>query len=89
MVTGIQGARWYAVEVDGEPGHAGTSPLAGRDAVRAAVAMIGALQELMHDETDEVRFTVGRIEVFPNSPNTVPARVVFSIDFRHPEVAAG
>jgi N-carbamoyl-L-amino-acid hydrolase len=88
VVTGIQGARWYVVEVDGEPGHAGTAPLGGRkDAVRAAVAMIGALQELMHDATDQLRFTVGRIEVFPNSPNTVPARVTFSIDFRHPEAA--
>ena len=88
VVTGIQGARWYVVEVDGEPAHAGTAPLRGRkDAVRAAVAMIAALQELMHDETDVLRFTVGRIEVFPNSPNTVPARVTFSIDFRHPDAA--
>ena len=88
VVTGIQGARWYVVEVAGEPGHAGTAPLRGRkDAVRAAVAMIAALQELMHDETDVLRFTVGRIEVFPNSPNTVPARVTFSIDFRHPDAA--
>jgi beta-ureidopropionase / N-carbamoyl-L-amino-acid hydrolase len=88
VVTGIQGARWCVVEVDGEPAHAGTAPLAGRkDAVRAAVAMIGALQELMHDATDRLRFTVGRIEVFPNSPNTVPARVTFSIDLRHPEAA--
>jgi N-carbamoyl-L-amino-acid hydrolase len=74
------------VEVEGEPGHAGTAPLHGRkDALRAAVAMIAALQELMHDATDRLRFTVGRIEVFPNSPNTVPARVAFSIDFRHPD----
>jgi beta-ureidopropionase / N-carbamoyl-L-amino-acid hydrolase len=88
VVTGIQGARWYVVEVDGEPAHAGTAPLGGRkDAVRAAIAMIAALQELMHDETDVLRFTVGRIEVFPNSPNTVPARVTFSIDFRHPDAA--
>ena len=88
VVTGIQGARWYVVEVDGEPGHAGTAPLGSRkDAVRAAVAMIAALQHLMHDETDVLRFTVGRIEVFPNSPNTVPARVTFSIDFRHPDLA--
>jgi N-carbamoyl-L-amino-acid hydrolase len=41
----------------------------------------------MHDVTDQLRFTVGRIEVWPNSPNTVPARVTFSIDFRHPEAA--
>jgi beta-ureidopropionase / N-carbamoyl-L-amino-acid hydrolase len=88
VITGIQGARWYAVEIDGEPGHAGTAPLGGRkDAVRAAVAMIGALQELMHDATDRLRFTVGRIDVFPNSPNTVPAGVTFSIDLRHPEAA--
>jgi N-carbamoyl-L-amino-acid hydrolase len=88
VVTGIQGARWYTVEVTGEPGHAGTAPLGGRkDALRAAVRMIAALEELMHDPADRLRFTVGRVEVEPNSPNTVPAKVTFSIDFRHPELA--
>ena len=88
VVTGIQGARWYGVEVEGEPGHAGTAPLAGRkDALRATVRMIAALEELMHDPADRLRFTVGRLEVRPNSPNTVPASVTFSIDFRHPELA--
>jgi beta-ureidopropionase / N-carbamoyl-L-amino-acid hydrolase len=88
VVTGIQGARWYVVEVEGEPAHAGTAPLAGRkDAVRAAIRMIAGLEELMHDPDDRLRFTVGRIEVQPNSPNTVPAKVAFSIDFRHPEAA--
>ena len=86
VVTGIQGARWYVVEVTGEPGHAGTAPLRGRrDALRAAVRMIAALEELMHDPQDQLRFTVGRLEVEPNSPNVVPAKVTFSIDFRHPE----
>jgi N-carbamoyl-L-amino-acid hydrolase len=86
VVTGIQGARWYVVEVTGEPGHAGTAPLRGRkDALRAAVRMITALQELMHDPQDQLRFTIGRLQVEPNSPNTVPAKVTFSIDFRHPE----
>ena len=88
VVTGIQGARWYEVLVEGEPGHAGTAPLAGRkDALRAAVRMIAGLEALMHDPADRLRFTVGRLEVLPNSPNTVPASVVFSIDFRHPEAA--
>ena len=32
-----------------------------------------------------LRFTVGRFEVEPNSPNTVPSKVVFSIDLRHPD----
>ncbi|HEX5078244.1 MAG TPA: M20 family metallo-hydrolase [Geminicoccaceae bacterium] len=86
VVSGIQGARWYVVEVEGEPGHAGTAPLRGRkDALCAAVRMIAALQELMHEPQDLLRFTVGRLDVEPNSPNTVPAKVTFSIDFRHPE----
>src|SRR5690606_33276713 len=86
VVTGIQGSRWYTVEVIGEEAHAGTTPLAARkDAFRAAAAMVQALQELMSDPTDTVRFTIGRFEVMPGSPNTVPGRVLFTIDFRHPE----
>ncbi len=86
VVTGIQGARWFDVEVTGETAHAGTTPLAERrDAVQAAIAMVGALNQLMADETDTVRFTVGRFDVTPNTPNSVAAKVSFSIDFRHPD----
>ncbi|MGI9488973.1 MAG: M20 family metallo-hydrolase [Geminicoccaceae bacterium] len=88
VVTGIQGARWYLVRVRGEGAHAGTTSLKVRkDALRSAVCMITALEELMHDGDDQVRFTVGRFDVMPNSPNTVPEEVLFSIDFRHPDEA--
>ena len=87
-VTGIQGSRWFAVEVKGEEAHAGTAPLKLRkDALKAALSMVGALEALMQDPSDTVRFTVGRFEVSPNSPNTVPGRVFFTIDFRHPDPA--
>lgn len=86
VVTGIQGLRWFQVEVCGEEAHAGTTPRSNRrDALAAAVAMVTKLQALMSDEADTVRFTVGRFEVAPNSPNTIPGRVVFTIDFRHPD----
>ncbi|HYE01575.1 MAG TPA: M20 family metallo-hydrolase [Alphaproteobacteria bacterium] len=86
VVTGIQGARWFTVEVFGEEAHAGTTPVANRkDALQAALDMIHALRELMHDPDDVVRCTVGRMEVFPGAPNTVPGRVLFTIDFRHPD----
>ncbi len=86
IVSGIQGLRWFQVEVRGEEAHAGTTPRRIRkDAFVAAMRMVTALQELMYDEADTVRFTIGRFEVTPNSPNTVPSRVLFSIDFRHPE----
>ena len=87
-VTGIQGLYWFTVEVRGEEAHAGTTPLKGRkDALKAAVAMVSALEELMADESDTVRFTVGRFECHPGSPATVPSRALFTIDFRHPDPA--
>lgn len=88
VVTMIQGSRRFTVDVVGEEAHAGTTPLRTRkDALSAAVAIVSALERLMHDETDTVRFTVGRFEVSPGSPNTVPGRVHFTIDFRHPDGA--
>ena len=85
-VTGIQGLYWFTVEVRGEEAHAGTTPLKGRkDALKAAVHMVHALEGLMADETDTVRFTVGRFECHPGSPATVPSRALFTIDFRHPD----
>ncbi len=85
-VTGIQGIYWFTVEVSGDEAHAGTTPLrARRDALKAAVAMVSALEELMADESDTVRFTVGRFECHPGSPATVPGGAFFTIDFRHPD----
>ncbi|MFD2183298.1 M20 family metallo-hydrolase [Rhodoplanes azumiensis] len=88
VVTGIQGKRTFRVTVTGEENHAGTSPRsARRDALVSAVAMVQALQDAMWDAADVVRFTIGRFEVTPNAPSVVPARVVFSIDLRHPDTA--
>ena len=88
IVSGIQGLRWFRIEVTGEEAHAGTTPRRIRkDALVAAIRMVTALQELLYDAADTVRFTVGRFEVAPNSPNTVPGRVLFTIDLRHPEAA--
>ena len=88
VVTGIQGLRWFNVEVFGKTDHAGTTPLALRqDAMRDAVAIIDALAELAHDPSDTTRFTVGRVLVTPNSPNSVPSHVLFSVDLRHPDPA--
>ncbi len=88
VVTGIQGLHWFTVEVFGEEAHAGTTPLKGRkDALKAAVAMIAALEQELADESDTVRFTVGRFECGPGAPSTVPSHVLFTIDLRHPDAA--
>ena len=85
-VTGIQGGSSFEVTVTGMDGHAGTVPLQQRrDAFRSAHAIIDALHKDLADPKDTVRFTVGRFEAHPGSPNTIPGKVIFTIDFRHPD----
>jgi len=49
------------------------------------VRAIVALNALMHDPHDVLRFTVGRVIVEPNTSNSVANRASFTIDFRHPD----
>ena len=88
VVTGIQGSRWFLVDIAGQSAHAGTTPVGlRRDAVQDMVRAIEALNRLTHDPADVLRFTVGRIEVHPNTGNSVADRARFTIDLRHPDAA--
>ena len=41
VVTGVQGLRWYTIELEGFPAHAGPTPMAGRrDPARAIAAIV-------------------------------------------------
>lgn len=85
VVTRMQGNRRFSVEVTGEAAHSGTTPRSRRkDAFVAATDMAIALRELFHDDSDVVRFTIGKFEVEPGVKSVVPGRVSFFIDFRHP-----
>ena len=86
IVTGIQGCQWLEFVVTGEAAHAGTTPLTERrDALVAAMDVIATLRTLCLSQAPDSRFTVGRFTVEPNTPNTVPYRVAFTVDFRHPD----
>jgi len=88
IVTGIQGSRWFTIEITGRTDHAGTTPLSlRRDAVQDMLSAIAALNTLMHDPTDVLRFTVGSIAVSPDTSNSVAERARFTVDFRHPDDA--
>ncbi|RMF07415.1 MAG: Zn-dependent hydrolase [Alphaproteobacteria bacterium] len=85
IVTQIQGIRWYDVTVTGQDGHAGTVPLTLRkDALHAAAEILIALREMGLSIDDDIRLTVGRLDVIPNSGSTIPGTVNFTIDLRHP-----
>ncbi len=85
VVTGIQGVRRMRVKVTGEEAHAGTTPRASRrDALEEASRMVTALHEHLHIDED-VRFTIGMMQIQPNVPSVIASEVLFSIDLRHPD----
>ena len=88
VVLGAQGQRCFAVTVDGEEGHAGTLPMTQRhDALVGVARMIDALNATAFRHAPHPVITVGRLHVRPNSPNTIPGQVIFTIDSRHPDNA--
>ncbi len=88
VVTRIQGLRWLKVTVTGMDGHAGTTPMnRRRDALLGAAEMVLAINRLAREQDEWARLTNGRFQVEPNSGATIPGRVVFNCDLRHPDAA--
>jgi N-carbamoyl-L-amino-acid hydrolase len=88
VVTGGQGMYWYDVTLTGQDSHAGTTPMPRRrDAMAGAAEMITATRRLALDRAPDAVATVGEMAVTPNSRNTIPGRVDFTVDLRHPEAA--
>jgi beta-ureidopropionase / N-carbamoyl-L-amino-acid hydrolase len=89
IVTGAQGQRWYEITVTGQEAHAGPTPMPRRrDALVGAARMIDAVNRIGHAHAPYACATVGFVQVSPNSRNTIPGRVFFTVDFRHPQDAA-
>ncbi len=88
IVTGVQGMRWYDLELHGKAVHAGPTPMASRrDPVRAVHAILAELYALAEIHAPWARVTFGDMRFEPGSRNTVPERVVVTIDLRHPDEA--
>jgi N-carbamoyl-L-amino-acid hydrolase len=86
IVTGAQGQRWYEITVTGQEAHAGPTPMPRRrDALVGASRMIDAVNRIGHAHAPYACATVGFVQVSPNSRNTIPGRVFFTVDFRHPD----
>ncbi len=89
VVEGAQGMNWYDVILTGAESHAGTTPMNRRqDAYLAAARIADRLAALAEAHGPHGVATVGQVQVFPNSRNTVPGRVVFTVDLRHPDADA-
>jgi beta-ureidopropionase / N-carbamoyl-L-amino-acid hydrolase len=86
VVSGIQGAYWLDVTLEGVACHAGPTPMEiRRDPWRAACPIIDGAFDLAADSAPWGRATIGDVKVQPGSRNTVPERLVISVDLRHPD----
>ena len=84
VVTGALGQRWYDVTVTGQEAHAGPTPMRlRRDALQAATGLMQEVVATALAEQPDGRGTVGYVQVYPNSRNVIPGKVVFTVDFRH------
>ena len=88
IVTGVQGMRWYDIELRGEAVHAGPTPMTSRrDPVRAMHSVLAALYELAEQTGPAARVTFGDARFEPGSRNTVPEKIMLTLDIRHPDEA--
>jgi N-carbamoyl-L-amino-acid hydrolase len=88
IVQGVQGMRWYEVNLTGREAHTGSTPMhLRRDALVGAARLIDRIEAIALEHGPSAVGSVGLIEVQPNSRNVVPGHVFFTVDFRHPEDA--
>ncbi|MGY3622696.1 allantoate amidohydrolase [Bradyrhizobium sp. USDA 10063] len=91
IFTRFWGATKYRLAFLGRQAHTGPTPMAQRkDALLGAAYLIADLKEIAGEHGLDLHTSVGRLEVFPNSPNTVPSEAVLFIELRSgsPEVLA-
>jgi beta-ureidopropionase / N-carbamoyl-L-amino-acid hydrolase len=86
VVTGVQHMSRHEVTVEGQEAHAGPTPMdLRRDPIRVLAEVLPALYAAAAQHGRDARLTVGFIETLPGSPNTVPGRLRFTVDLRHPD----
>jgi N-carbamoyl-L-amino-acid hydrolase len=91
LAIGVVRETWAAlknrVRFDGEQNHTGPTPMAARrDALLAAAHAITAVRAEVDLHGLEMHSSVGRLEIYPNSPNVVPSRVSLLVEFRSRDI---
>jgi beta-ureidopropionase / N-carbamoyl-L-amino-acid hydrolase len=89
IVDRITGLRSWSLCLVGETNHAGTTPMEyRRDAFMGLADFAHELPRILDENGGKhSRATIGKAEILPGAPNSVPGRVGFSLDFRDPDPA--
>ncbi|MDF1871650.1 Zn-dependent hydrolase [Vannielia sp.] len=87
VVTHGQGLRWIECTVTGKESHTGSTPMHMRKNAGRGLALITELvHEIAMKNQPNAVGAIGHIDVYPNSRNIIPGKVVFTIDFRTPNL---
>ncbi|MFK5997699.1 MAG: Zn-dependent hydrolase [Rhodobacterales bacterium] len=87
VVTHGQGLRWIQCTVTGKGQHTGSTPMyMRRNAGRGLAQITEAVHEIAMQYQPNAVGAIGHIDVYPNSRNIIPEKVVFTIDFRSHEL---
>lgn len=87
VVTGVQGLRWFTIELQGFPAHAGPTPMIGRkDPAKAMAAIVSGVYQAVEEQGEWARATFAQFHSEPVSPNTIPEVLRCTLDIRHPDV---
>lgn len=87
VVTHGQGLSWTQVTITGKDSHTGSTPMPMRKNAGLGMARVLELVDaIAWSHKPDAVGAAGHIEVFPNSRNVIPGKVVFTVDFRSPEI---
>jgi beta-ureidopropionase / N-carbamoyl-L-amino-acid hydrolase len=88
VVTHGQGLWWLQITLTGKESHTGSTPMPMRKNAGLGMARI---TELVHTvamaHQPGAVGAIGHVDVYPNSRNVIPGKVVFTVDIRSPDLA--
>ncbi|MFT7494558.1 MAG: N-carbamoyl-L-amino-acid hydrolase, partial [Alteromonas macleodii] len=87
IVTHGQGLSWTQITITGSDAHTGSTPMPMRKNAGLAMARIlDKVDEIALSHAPHAVGAAGHIDVFPNSRNVIPGKVIFTVDFRSPNL---
>jgi N-carbamoyl-L-amino-acid hydrolase len=87
VVTHGQGLSWTQVTIHGKDSHTGSTPMPMRKNAGLAMArVLEKVEEIALSHAPHAVGAAGHVDVFPNSRNVIPGKVVFTVDFRSPDL---
>jgi N-carbamoyl-L-amino-acid hydrolase len=88
VVTHGQGLSWTQVTITGRDAHTGSTPMPmRRNAGLGMARVLELVEEIAWSHAPHAVGAAGHVDVYPNSRNVIPGKVVFTVDLRSPDLS--